>query len=104
MEIEQAPQQVQPIQTEVNVLKITGACVAGALVPGLGHALLQKWDRAMVFFGSICLLFAIGLQYQARLSSPEFSDLFSSLKFIADAGSGLLYWISWLRGLGAGDP
>jgi hypothetical protein len=104
MEIEQAPEQVQPIHTEANVLKITGACVAAALIPGLGHALLQKWDRAVVFFGSICLLFAIGLHYQARLAGPEFSDLFSTLKFLADAGSGLLYWISWLRGLGAGDP
>ena len=29
---------------------------------------------------------------------------FSTLKFIADAGSGLFYWISWLYNLDKGDP
>jgi hypothetical protein len=80
------------------------ACVAGALIPGLGHAVLRKWDRALIFFGSITLMLVLGIQLQGRLFNPEFGDLFSTLKFIADAGSGLLYWIAWLRGLGAGDP
>jgi hypothetical protein len=101
MESEGVPPQI-PIQA--GMLKTTAACVAGALVPGLGHALLNKWDRAIVFFGSICVMFALGLRLNARLFSPDFSDLFSILKFLADAGNGLLYWISWLRGLGAGDP
>jgi hypothetical protein len=101
MESEGVPPQ---IPTQAGMLKTTAACVAGALVPGLGHALLNKWDRAIVFFGSICAMFALGLRLNARLFNPDFSDLFSILKFLADAGTGLLYWISWLRGLGAGDP
>ncbi len=87
-----------------NVAKIIGACVAAALVPGLGHAVLKKWDRAIVFLFSIVLLFGLGLQLQARLFGPDFSDLFSILKFTADAGSGLLYWLPWLRGIGVGEP
>jgi hypothetical protein len=89
---------------EVNPGRTIGACVAAALVPGLGHAVLLKWDRAIVFLVSIGVMFTIGIQLQGRLFSPDFSDLFSTLKFIADAGSGLLYWISWLRGLGGGEP
>lgn len=85
-------------------MKTLSGCVAGALIPGLGHALLGKWDRAVVFFGSITLMIVIGLHLQGRLYNPDFSDIFSTLKFVADAGSGLLYWIPWLRGLGAGDP
>lgn len=46
----------------------------------------------------------LGIRLQGRLFNPEFGDFFSALKFIADAGSGLLYWIPWLRGLGTGDP
>jgi hypothetical protein len=84
--------------------KIFGACFAAALVPGLGHAALQKWDRAAVFLGSISLMFGLGLLLQGRLFNPDFSDFFSSLKFIADAGNGLLYWVCWLRGLGVGEP
>ncbi len=44
-----------------DVIKAIGACVAGALVPGLGHAVLKKWDRAIVFLSSIVLLFVLGL-------------------------------------------
>jgi len=66
--------------------------------------LLGKWDRAVVFFGSITVMLVLGIQLHGRLFNPDFGDFFSSLKFIADAGSGLLYWIPWLRGLGTGDP
>jgi hypothetical protein len=100
----QTLQESQPVNARSGVLKILGVCVAGALVPGLGHAVLRKWDRAMVFFGSIAIMSALGIYLQGRLFSPDFGDLFSSLKFIADAGSGLLYWIPWLRGIGGGDP
>ncbi len=85
-------------------IRTFGACFMGALVPGLGHAILQKWDRAIVFLASISLMFAMGIQLQGRLFSPDFTDLFSILKFGADAGSGLLYWLCWLRGMGAGEP
>ncbi len=80
------------------------SCVAGALIPGLGHALLRKWDRALVFFGCITVMFILGLQLDGRIVSPELGSLFPILKFIAEAGSGLLYWISLLRGFGVGDP
>ena len=92
------------VVVEINVGKIIGACVAAALVPGLGHALLKKWDRAIVFFSSIVVLFVLGLTLQARLFGPDFSDLFSILKFTADAGSGLLFWLPWFGGVGIGDP
>jgi hypothetical protein len=80
------------------------ACVAGALIPGLGHALLRKWDRALVFFGCITVMFILGLQLDGMIVGPELGSLFPILKFIAEAGSGLLYWISLLQGFGVGDP
>ncbi len=80
------------------------ACAAGAFFPGLGHAVLQKWDRALVFLVSITVMFAMGVQLQGRVFSPDFTDLFSILKFVADAGSGLLYWFCWIKGMGAGVP
>ena len=79
-------------------------CIAGALVPGLGHAVLSKWDRAIVFLCSIACLFFLGLYLRGELFGPDFTTIYSSLKFIADAGSGLFYWISWLPGYGAGIP
>jgi hypothetical protein len=94
----------QKTGTPVGVLTTIAACTAGYLIPGLGHAILGKWDRAVVFFGSITLMMVLGIQLQGRLFNPETGDFFSMLKFAADAGSGLLYWIPWLRGLGVGDP
>jgi hypothetical protein len=79
-------------------------CVAGWLVPGLGHALLAKWGRAIVFFASITAMVVIGIQLQGRLFGPDFGDFFSAMKFIAEAGCGFLYWIPWLAGMGTGDP
>ncbi len=86
------------------MIKPLVACLAAALIPGLGHAVLRKWDRALVFLASISIMFALGLHLNGSLFSPDFSDLFSTLKFMADAGTGSLYWICWLRGFGIGEP
>ncbi len=105
--LEVFPPEAMPVEAPpatVGIIKPLVACVAAALVPGLGHAVLRKWDRALVFLGSISIMFALGLQLNGRLFSPDFSDLFAILKFIADAGTGSFYWLSWLRGMGIGDP
>jgi hypothetical protein len=98
------PPEADPMLSQAGPAKTFAACVAGAFVPGLGHAFLGKWDRAVVFFGCISILFVLGLRLHGKLFDPEFGNLFSILKFAAEAGSGLLYWIPWLRGLGTGDP
>lgn len=107
METRSVPEEVlapEPNHERAGVLKILAACIAGACVPGLGHALLRKWDRAVVFFASISIMLAIGLLLQGRLFSPAFGDFFPTLKFLAEAGLGLFYWIPYLQGIGAGDP
>jgi len=88
----------------VGVPKTVAACVGAALVPGLGHAILQKWDRALVFFACVCTMFALGIRLQGKVFGPDSSDLFAILKFTADAGIGLIYWFSWLQGIGPGEP
>jgi len=94
-------------QTEYNK-DVSGrtilVCFAGYLVPGLGHALLRKWDRAGVFFFTIAFMFAFGILLHGELFGLEFKTIFTILKFSADAGAGLMYWIFWIYGLGTGDP
>ncbi len=96
--------EIQQPHAQTGALKTLTSCVAGAFIPGCGHALLRKWDRAIVFFGCISIMFVAGLLLDGKLFNPEFGDIFSILKFMADAGSGLLYWIPWFQGLGTGDP
>jgi hypothetical protein len=97
-------EEIRAIVSPASPFKALTACVAGYCIPGLGHAVLGKWDRAIVFFGSIFIMFTLGLQLNGRLFDPSLEDFFSILKFAADAGSGLLYWTQWFRGAGAGDP
>ena len=87
-----------------DAVKTTVVCVAGALIPGLGHALLRKWDRAVVFFGCIAVMVIIGVQLDGCLIDPGFHNLFAILKFTASAGTGMFYWIPWMLGAGVGDP
>ncbi|MCL2877240.1 MAG: hypothetical protein FWF13_00485 [Acidobacteria bacterium] len=87
-----------------DAVKTAVVCVAGALIPGLGHALLRKWDRAAVFFGCIAAMVIIGVQLDGCLFDPGFQNLYAVLKFFADAGAGLFYWIPWMLGAGVGDP
>lgn len=96
--------ETQPPHPPAGMLSTLIACIAAYFVPGLGHALLRKWDRAIVFFSCIIIMFVSGLYLDGRLFNPDFGDLFSILKFVADAGSGLFYWIPWMQGLGIGDP
>ena len=92
-----------PEDSEKSESKVLLACLAGILVPGMGHAVLEKWDRALVFVASIGCLFFLGLYLDGELFGPDFQTIYSVLKFIADAGSGLFYWICWLSGMGMGD-
>lgn len=94
----------ESIYERAGAPKTFAACIAGACVPGLGHALLCKWDRAIVFFASISIMFMMGILLHGRLFSPAFGDFFPTLKFLAEAGLGLFYWIPYMAGIGAGDP
>ena len=94
----------EAIQEEAGVPKTLAACIAGVCVPGLGHAVLGKWDRAVVFFGSIFIMLTLGILLHGSLFSPAFGDFFPTLKFLAEAGLGLFYWIPYLLGIGIGDP
>ncbi len=79
----------------------------GWFVPGLGHFLLKKYDRAGVFFFSILAMGGMGLAMGGKLYAPPFTGaqgLFLTVLhvfgFLADLGAGVLYFIARLAGLG----
>lgn len=84
--------------------------VLGALgwaVPGLGHLLLRKYDRAAVFFVSIVAMAALGLAMGAKLYGPPFERaqglfvlLLHVLGFVGDLGAGMLFVVARAAGLG----
>lgn len=79
----------------------------GWVVPGLGHLLLRKYDRATVFFFSIVAMAALGLAMGAKLYGPPFERtqgffvlLLHLLGFVGDLGTGSLFVLARAAGLG----
>ncbi len=79
------------------------AIVAGWLVPGLGHVLVRRWIRALVFFLSVTVMALGGMAMKGQLFPPSFHDIFDMGGFIADLGTGMFYLGASLLGYGAGD-
>ncbi len=65
--------------------------VAGWLVPGLGHALLKMWGRAVMCFLTVCLLVILGAGMRGNVFTSSGNDAFDTLGFLADLGTGTFY-------------
>jgi hypothetical protein len=68
--------------------------VVGWLVPGMGHALLKMWGRAVVCFLTVGALVLIGAGMRGNLFTSRGSDAFDSLGYVADMGAGGFYFIA----------
>jgi uncharacterized protein DUF6677 len=66
--------------------------VAGWLVPGLGHALLKMWGRALTCFLTVGVLVMVGAGMRGNLFHSMGNDAFDSLGYIADLGTGTFYF------------
>ncbi|HEX4546604.1 MAG TPA: DUF6677 family protein [Candidatus Acidoferrum sp.] len=67
---------------------------AGWLVPGLGHALLKMWGRAVACFLTVGLLVIAGAGMRGNIFSSRGNDAFDSLGFLADLGTGAFYLVA----------
>jgi hypothetical protein len=65
--------------------------VAGWLVPGLGHALLKMWGRAVMCFLTVGILVILGTGMRGNVFSSSGNDAFDALGFLADLGTGTFY-------------
>lgn len=84
--------------------------VAAWLVPGLGHLLQGRWVRALLLGATVWLCFLGGIWMGGHLfivggNEQGLSALLQLPPMIANLGSGVLYIVSWLFGVGfADDP
>jgi len=70
------------------------AAIAAWLVPGLGHLLLGRWGRALLFFCAVSGLVVSGYLLRGNVFPPHSGDSFGTLGFLADAGTGVFYYFS----------
>ncbi len=68
--------------------------VAGWLVPGLGHAFLKMWGRAVICLVTVAVLATVGARMRGNLFTSRGNDAFDSLGYIADLGAGSFYFVA----------
>jgi hypothetical protein len=68
--------------------------LAAWAVPGLGHLLLGRWGRALIFFAAVAGLAITGYALRGDLFGAHPADGFNTLGFFADAGSGIFYFLA----------
>jgi hypothetical protein len=84
----------QTQKNPINPALALVAAAAGWLVPGLGHALLQRWSKAIVYFVAVGMLALVGLWMRGNVFSSNAADAFDMLGFLADIGSGIFYFLA----------
>ena len=77
--------------------------LAGWLVPGLGHLLLWRWGRALVYFLTVGTLALLGVALHGNIFPLMGGDAFDRLGFLADLGAGVFYFIARSVADGAAD-
>jgi hypothetical protein len=68
--------------------------VAAWILPGLGHALLKMWGRALVCFSTVALLVILGAGMRGNIFSRNGEDAFAKLGYVADLGAGSFYFVA----------
>jgi hypothetical protein len=87
--------------SEANA-KAIPTCIAGWLIPGLGHFMLQKKTRALLFLLSVTVLFGVGLYLEGELFPLDRTKPLTLLAGLAEMGVGLPYFFAKFLGWGAG--
>src|SRR5882672_2256997 len=92
------------IHHESSGSEIRGVAVAlmGWMIPGLGHALLKMWGRAIAIFLAVGLLVYLGAGMRGNLFAPGGDDAFTRMGFAADLRSGAFYYAA--RYMESGGP
>ena len=70
------------------------AAIMAWLVPGLGHLLLGRWGRGLLFFVAVGGLVVTGYLLRGNVFPPHSGDPFGTLGFLADATTGVFYYFS----------
>jgi len=93
------------MQEREGVSSAPGAaiCVVAWLVPGLGHLMLGRRWRGMLFFLVVAVMFALGILMDGELFRLAGAQPLTFLAGLAEMGVGLLFFaVRWINPL-AGD-
>jgi mannose/fructose/N-acetylgalactosamine-specific phosphotransferase system component IIC len=84
-------------------VRAVAVALAGWLLPGLGHALLKMWGRALAIFLTVGFLVYLGAGMRGNVFAPGGDDAFTRLGYVADAGTGTFYFVARALESGGSD-
>jgi hypothetical protein len=96
-ELEFADSDTSPrtLSSEIGLRVVAGlVALAAWAVPGLGHIIACRWVRGLVFFACAGGLAITGFLLRGNVFAQHSNDPFGTLGFLADAGSGVFYFLS----------
>jgi hypothetical protein len=79
------------------------APIAGWLIPGGGHFLLQRWGRGGLLGLSVTSMFVLGILMEGKVYTANTGDILDMLGFVGDLGAGALYMITRMMEWGRGS-
>ena len=83
--------------------KAVAVSICSLVFPGLGHLVLGKWIRALLFAIAILVLFLLGLDLEGQLYYLDPAQPIMNLPFFASASAGLPYFLARSWGYGSGN-
>jgi hypothetical protein len=83
--------------------KSVAALILGWFLPGLGHVLLKKYVRAVIFFVCISAMTALGLLMGGKVYAFQTENPLTILAFFSEIGNGAFYLLARFLEFGGGD-
>ncbi len=77
--------------------------ILGWFIPGLGHAAIKKFKRALFFFVAITSMATLGLIMGGRVYSFQTENPLTILAFFSDIGTGSLFLLTKIFSFGIGN-
>jgi hypothetical protein len=92
---------MQQQETAASV-PVVATCIAAWLLPGMGHLMLRRRWRGVLFMLVVTIMFALGILMDGELFRLERAQPLTFLAGLAEMGVGLLFfvvrWVSPLAG------
>lgn len=82
-----------PVLRDAGVGQALAACVAAWLVPGLGHIVLKRWQRGLLFFILVMVSILAGCNLEGNLYRVLPNQPLSLLATLGSMGMGIPYFV-----------
>lgn len=95
--------QERSVESTRGTTPAMATCVAGWLLPGLGHVMLRRWWHGFIFMILVTVMFGLGLYLGGELFPLDGTRPLTLLAGLAEMGVGLPYFSARLLDLGVGQ-